>query len=144
MATFTFFDAWKNVSGAGANLASDTLKLSLCTTIPLTNAIAADCQIADCTKASGGGYADFTCNSGTQWSGTSTCTLAIATADPSWTASGSAITGVRYVVLWDDTITTPNADPLIGYWDYTSAITINDGETFTLDLNGSFAAYTLT
>jgi hypothetical protein len=143
MATFTFFDAWKNVSGAGANLASDTLKLSLCTTIPATSAVAASCLIGNVTKASGGGYADFTCNAGSQWSGTSTVTLALAGADPSWTAVSTAITGVRYVVLWDDTITSPNADPLVGYWDYGSAIDVNPGETFTLDLNASYAAYTL-
>jgi hypothetical protein len=142
MATFTFFDAWKNVSGAGANLSSDSLKLSLCSAIPATSAAAASCLIANCTKSTGGGYADATCT--VSWTGTSTVTLAIAAADPSWTASGTSMTGIQYVVLWDDTITTPNADPLIGFWDYGSSISLNVGETFTLDLNGSFAAYTLT
>jgi hypothetical protein len=144
MATFTFFDAWKNVSGAGANLSSDTLKLSLCTNnnFPATSAAAASCTIAQCTKVSGGGYADVTCS--VTWTGTSTVTLAIAAADPSWTASGTTMTGIQYVVLWDDTIASPNPDPLIGFWDYGSSISLNVGETFTLDLNGSFAAYTLT
>jgi hypothetical protein len=142
MATFTFFDAWKNVSGAGANLSSDSLKLSLCSAIPATSAAAASCLIGNCTKSTGGGYTDVTCT--VSWTGTSTVTLAIAAADPSWTASGTTMTGIQYVVLWDDTITTPNADPLIGFWDYGSSINLNVGETFTLDLNGSFAAYTLT
>lgn len=140
MATFTFFDAWKNVSGAGANLSSDTLKLSLCSAIPATNAAAASCLITNCTKTSGGGYSDKTPT--VSWSGTSTVTLGLG-ADQVWTASGGAYANFQYVVLWDDTITSPNADPLIGYWDYGSSIPLNDGESFTLDLNGSFAAYTL-
>lgn len=141
MATFTFFDAWKSISGAGANLSSDTLKLSLCSAIPATSAAAASCLITNCTKTSGGGYADKTPT--VTWTGTSTMTLGL-TADQVWTASGGSYGNFQYVVLWDDTITTPNADPLIGFWDYGSAIPLNDGESFTLDLNGSFAAYTLT
>jgi len=56
-----------------------------------------------------------------------------------WTASGGSIGPFRYVVLYNDTQTSP-ADPLIAWWDYGSAVTLADGESFVVD----FAASVLT
>lgn len=39
-------------------------------------------------------------------------------------------------VLYNDTPSSP-ADPLIGYWDYGSSITLQIGETFTTDFGSS-------
>lgn len=47
------------------------------------------------------------------------------------TASGAVAT-FRYVVLYNDDPTSP-ADPLIGWYDYGSDVTLANGETFTLD-----------
>lgn len=47
------------------------------------------------------------------------------------TASGAVAT-FRWVVLYDDDPTSP-ADPLIGYYDYGSDVTLANGETFTID-----------
>ena len=52
--------------------------------------------------------------------------------DVTWTASGGSFGPFRYVVLYNDTQTTP-AKPLIGWYDYGSSISINDTESFTLD-----------
>ena len=52
-----------------------------------------------------------------------------------WTASGGTIGPFRYVILYNDTPVGP-VDPLIAYWDYGSALTLNDGETFTVKFNG--------
>jgi len=41
-------------------------------------------------------------------------------------------------VLYDDTLA---GDPLVGWWDYGSSITMANGETFTVDFTG--AAITL-
>lgn len=53
-----------------------------------------------------------------------------------FTASGGAIADFRYVVLYNDTPTSP-ADPLIGYWDYGSTLTLNDGDSLTVKFNNS-------
>jgi len=58
------------------------------------------------------------------------------------TASGGTIGPFRYAVLYNDTPTSP-ADPLWSWWDYGSSITLQIGETFTVDFdptNGIFQA----
>jgi hypothetical protein len=65
-------------------------------------------------------------------------TYTLALTDLVLTASG-AVGPFRYVYLYNDTPTSP-ADPLIGYWDYGSSISLANGETFTVD----FAASTIT
>jgi len=47
------------------------------------------------------------------------------------TASGAVAT-FRWVGLYDDDPTSP-ADPLIGYYDYASDVTLANLETFTID-----------
>jgi hypothetical protein len=42
----------------------------------------------------------------------------------------------RYFVLYDDTPTSP-ADPLLGWWDYGSSITLADGESVTVDFSAT-------
>jgi hypothetical protein len=54
-----------------------------------------------------------------------------------FTASGGTIGPFRYVVLYNDTATTPGADPLIAWWDYGSSIALLDGETFTVKFNNA-------
>jgi hypothetical protein len=53
-----------------------------------------------------------------------------------WTASGGSIGPFQYVVLYNDTSTTP-ADPLVAWWDYGTALTLLDTETFSVKFNAS-------
>lgn len=62
--------------------------------------------------------------------------------DPVWTASGGAIGPFQYAVLYNDTPTSP-ADPLIAYWNRGSALTLSDGDSFTLDLDQVGGLFTL-
>ena len=61
--------------------------------------------------------------------------------DVTWTASGGTIGPFRYTVMYDDTPTSP-ADPLISWWDYGSALTLQDGESFRVNFGAE--AFTLT
>ena len=51
------------------------------------------------------------------------------------TASGTVAT-FRYVVIYNDTPTSP-ADPLIAWYDYGSNVALANGDTFTLDFDGT-------
>lgn len=61
--------------------------------------------------------------------------------DPVWTGSGSGFTA-RWAILYNDTPTSP-ADPLIGYWDYGSSVTVLSGETFTVNLDQTNGIFTV-
>jgi hypothetical protein len=68
-------------------------------------------------------------------------TLKLVLVDLVLTASGDVAT-FRYVVLYNDTPTSP-ADPLIGWYDYGSDVTLHNGETFTVDFDGTNGVLTL-
>ena len=116
-------------AGAGA----DTLKVMLSNTAPN---VATHAVRADVTEISAGnGYTSggaSVANVGTRSGGT----LTVVGTDVVFTAAGGTIGPFRYVILYNDTPTSP-ADPLIAYWDYGSNVTLNDGETFTVDFGAS-------
>jgi hypothetical protein len=129
MATFNKFRCFVEDMAEGKhNLGSDTLKLVLTNSAPVnTNTV-----IGNITQiANGNGYttggATVTIASSSQAAGTYTL---VSGADPVWTATGS-MGPFQYVVLYNDTHAT---DPLIGWWDRGSALTLAGGDTFTPDL----------
>ena len=104
--------------------------------------VATDNDVTDLTQIAGSnGYTTggntISFNS-TRSGGTVTATAT----DVVWTASGGnlgASTTGRYVSIYDDTPTTPLADPLMCSFDYGSTFTVADAETFTLDFGASLA-----
>lgn len=112
---------------------TDTFKVMLSNTAPnaATHAVRADVTELGTANGYTSGGAD-TQNDSTRSGGTVTVTAV----DVVWTASGGTIGPFRYVILYNDTPTSP-ADPLIAWWDYGSAITLNDTETFTVDFGAS-------
>ena len=137
MATFNKFNQFVEDLAKGVhNFTSD----STCTvTVALTNAsnapVAGNSVLANLTEVS---YTNLNSRvitgvTAEQTSGTVTFTAN----DLVLTASGTVAT-FRYVVLYNDDPTSP-ADPLIGWYDYGSDVTLQNGETFTIDFTGGFA-----
>jgi hypothetical protein len=125
MASFNKFNAFvEALAQKKINLNADSLKIMLTNTAPVaTNSVKTD--LTDISAGNGytaGGTA-IGSNAATQSSGTLKLTGNAVT----FTASGGTIGAFRYAALYDDTAT--NKD-LIGWWDYGSSITLNDGESF--------------
>jgi hypothetical protein len=59
--------------------------------------------------------------------------------DSVFAASGGQIGPFRYVILYNFS----SSNNLIGYYDYGSLVTLNDGETFTVDFDGLNGVFTL-
>jgi hypothetical protein len=131
MATYNKFQAWAETMVEGANLGSDQFVIALTNSAPVaTNSVLADITQISYTNLSS---RNVTTTSSSQTGGTETLVLQ----DLVMTASGS-VGPFRYVVLFDDTLA---GDPLVGWWDYGSSITMANTETFTVDFTG--AAITL-
>lgn len=143
MATFTLFDkAKKNIGLGKIILSTDAFKIMLSDTLPdlLNNEAKADVtEISAANGYTAGGIA----LSGISWTETVAASSSIwkfsSNTPITWTASGGAIAQFRYVVLFDDTQTTP-AKPLIGMLDYGSEVNLSAGNTFTVNVgaNGWF------
>ena len=118
--------------------AGDTLKVYLSNAAPnlATHTVKAD--IAEITAENGYTAGGDDAQNDTSRSGAVTSLTGV---DITFTASGGTIGPFRYAILYNDTPTSPT-DPLIGHWDYGSSITLNDGETFTVDFGASLLTVT--
>lgn len=139
MAAAVKFQKFVRDLGLGVhNLDTGALKVYLTNAAPnaATHTVKAD--LADIAAGNGyvAGGADIT-GVYAESAGTGTLTAT----DVTFTASGGTIGPFRYAILYNDTPTSP-ADPLIQYWDYGSAITLADGETFTVDFGASVLTLT--
>lgn len=134
MSAFTKFNQFSEDLAKGKhNLNSDTLKIMLTNSAPSSsNAVLGDLTEISTGNGYSAGGSTATFSTGAQTSGTYKLVLA----DVTFTASGGSIGAFRYAVLYNSTQTSP-VKPLIGYWDYGAAITITDGNSFLVDLDGS-------
>ncbi|MDE1830238.1 MAG: hypothetical protein KGI25_07945 [Thaumarchaeota archaeon] len=124
------------VCNGNFNLGSDTLKVGLSNTAPT----ASSSSWSSITEiSSGNGYTtggnSLTGVSSSQTSGTET----LSANNTTWTATGAMAT-FRYVVLYDST---PASNGLIAWWDYGSGISMNNGDTFTVQWNGGSSSGTI-
>lgn len=115
------------------NLSADSFKLLLTNVAP----VAANAVKADITEiAAGGGYAAggiaVTVTSYEQVLGVATMILA----DAALTATAGGLATYRYVVLYNDTPSSP-ADPLVGWWDRGASVTLVEGDEFQFDADAT-------
>lgn len=138
MAAFTKFQQFVEDLARGVhNLHTDTMGIALCThaNIPVvTNGV-----LADLTEIS---YTNLSSRAITPTSAIQTTgTLKLLLPDLLLTASGAVAT-FRHVVLYNDGPSSP-LDPLIGWYDYGSDVTLANTETFNIDFDGSAGVLTL-
>ena len=69
-------------------------------------------------------------------------TMTVVGTDIVWTASGGTVGPFRYAILYNQVGGLASTNKLIGYWDYGSAVTLNSGETFTVDFGTSLFTIT--
>lgn len=129
MATYNKFNAWAENMVEVANLGTDQFVVALTNTAPVaTNSVLADISQISYTNLSS---RNITTSSSSQTTGTYSLVLT----DLTLTATGS-VGPFRYVVIYDDTPTSP-ADPLVCWYDYGSSITLANGETFVIDFGAN-------
>lgn len=132
MATFNKFNQFvQDLTHKVHDLSADVLKVALSNVAPVaTNAV-----FADITEiAAGNGYTagggTVTITSCLQTSGT----LKLILADFTFTATGGNFGPFQYVVLYNSTPASP-LKPLIGWYDYGTALTITNGNSFLVDFD---------
>lgn len=132
MAAFNKFQQFVlDVSNGKYNLGSDVLKIMLTNTAPVaTNTIKSNLTEISAVNGYTAGGPQATLVSNSQTSGTEKLILSAVTI----TAAGGTIGPFQYAVLYDDTQTTP-LKPLIGWWDYGTAISITNGNSFLVQLD---------
>ena len=146
MATFNKLNGFaEHVAEGVHNLGSNQLVVALSNTAPGSESTpptgaTTDCVLANVTQVAYTNLStrNITTSASAQTSGTYKLTLT----DLVLTSSGGSTGPFRYVYIYNDTPTSP-ADPLIGYYDYGSSITLNNGETLTIDFDGTNGVLTL-
>lgn len=134
MATFNKFHQFVEDLGKGVHqlhAAGHTFKVYLSNATPSASADLVKADLAEISAGNGytaGGF-DIQ-NDYTESGGTGTMTAV----DVVITASGGQIGPFQYAVVYNDTPTSP-ADPLMGWIEYPSALTLESGESFTIDFN---------
>lgn len=131
MATYNKFQDFSEQLNRGVhNFGTQTFKVALTNSAP----VATNTVLADITQiGAGNGY--------TTGGNTTTITLSETAGTTTvqgtqvvFTASGGTMATFRYWVLYNDSSTSP-ADALIAWWDNGSAVSLADGESFTIKFN---------
>lgn len=133
MATFNKHNAWVEYMVEGANIGSDQFAVYLTNTLPT----ASNSVIADITEVS---YTNCSSRAITTTSSSASAgTHTLVFTDLTLTASGGTVGPFRYVGIFDDTLA---SDPLVGWYDYGSSITLADTETLLIDFSASTLSIT--
>lgn len=131
MASFNKFEEFVGALGLKEhNLNTDTFNVYLSNATPSASADVDKADLAEITNENGYAAPVDIQNTWSEAGGTGTM---VAT-DVTITASGGTVGPFRYAVIYNDTHAT---DALCGWYDYGSSITLQDGESFTVDFGAS-------
>jgi len=137
MAAFNRFNSFLEAMAEKVhNLQSDSFVLALTAT---ANApVATNTQLSNLTQISYTNLSSraLTVSSSSNSSGTYKWVLA----DITLSASGGAVAAFQYVVIYNDTATNKE---LVGWYDYGSALTLANGESLTVDFDGTNGVFTI-
>ena len=137
--TFNFFNSFsEQLAEKKMDLSADTITVALCAT---ANApVASNIYLSNLTTvASASNITDSNLAGVTSEYSTSTYTLKAN--DKTLTAGGGDVQAFQYLVLYDNTATN---DPLIGWVDYGSSVSLASNETLTLDFDGTNGIFKIT
>lgn len=135
MANFNLVNSFtENLAEKAINLASASLTLALTNTAHTSTWD----ELADLTQVAYTYLSSrvLTVSSSAQTSGTYKLVLS----DLVLTVSGGDMNPFRYIYIYDDSST---GDKLIGYYDYGSSITLLDGDTLTINFDGTNGVLTI-
>lgn len=146
MATFNKLDGFVEHLAEGVhNLGTGALTIALSNTAPGSESTpptgsTAACILANVTQVAYTFLSTraITTSTSAQTSGTYKLVLT----DLVLTSTGGTTGPFRYVYIYNDTPTSP-ADPLIGYYDYGSSISLLTTETLTIDFDGTNGVLTV-
>jgi len=132
------------------NLGSDSLKIMLTNTAPNAADTVFDTSV-DLRLEATSNALDLTTSGGYTAGGAAVTITASSQAAGTYKLVGNdvvftATTGFgpfRYAVLYNNTAGAAASRPLIGWWDYTSAVTLLALETFTVDLDQAAGILTI-
>jgi hypothetical protein len=139
MATFTEPDCLsEDIANKIHDFNSDTFRLALSNTAPV---LSTTFLLSNVTQiANGNGYITAADGAGKAitltFARTGQVTTVSNTAPVVWTATG-AVGPFRYVIFWNDTPTTP-LNPVIGWIDHGSPITMANTNTYTIPAGALF------
>jgi len=133
MASFVKYNQFsKDLSSKVHDLSSDALTIALSNTAPDA---AADEVLADATLITEeNGYSATALTSVTL--SESSGTTSLSADDVTFTATAGGFGPFRYILFYNNTPSSP-ADPLIGYWDYGSSISVAEDESFVVDFGSA-------
>lgn len=141
MATFNKFNSFvEAVAEKVHNLGSDTLKVALTNTAPSASQTVFEPVTLHPPPAAANGYTTGGHTSAIVSSAQTGGTYKFVFTDVVITATAGGIGPFRYVVLYNDTA---SGDELIGWFDYGSSLTLNSGESLTVDFDGSNGVLTI-
>jgi len=143
MAAFNKFDIFvKDLVCGKHDFANDTISLYLTNAAPSNNDDHIKSELAEITSANGYNQAplDITVTENAN------VTEVTANNDITWTANSGSFGPFRYIVLYNENATPDNENNacLVGWWDYGSSISCNNGESFTVDFPANKMVFTIT